>query len=1516
MNDTQRRIKAYQDALPRIRERIVAVALLLAMSLMMMVSASFAWLTISRAPAVMGVNTTVAANGSLEIALASGDGSTAPGDSRIGDSFAREGQTVFASNQTWGNLINLGDPAYGLENLTMRPAQLNTADLLESPLFAAAYSWDGRITEVTSDFGYASWVPPEGNIPGYFGTSDQKGVRAISSMELQDVGGDIVYYEMVSAAESKNRVAGSTYLALGDNNKYMPSLATMMGLYMTARMNPDDATLSNPDCEAADIQNLRDMYAAFLGAFDQEAEAIAALVNLQLFLQKGEGNYTPYTKEMVYATTTAKLKAEGIQVTNLDQFIKDRNTIVSDLEKLRTISSSGTSLKWKDSGLNDIVNNLVNVGACTIGANNTPISSIGASNAASYLSGTQEARITNGILYRFEERVGSYIAVKDLGISAKVKRMGITIPATVKANIQTTAPRNYNLFNNDQTYAESLNTGDYVGGTYVAVDTYGLAVDLWVRTNASSSYLTLEGNVITESEMVRATATDANGNEVELYTISVSGTDEETGETVTITTDVYSLSDGSTVTWYSAADHRPLSDEEMGGQEPVAKMVEKVTVVGYEGENRVWDASKQLSSDATTQGSGSCYVYYADTPEDQARSLTLLEAFNVAFVDGNGQLLCNAVMDTKHYYAQSGRVIVPLVLSPSNSINLGEDYTGQVTYAIIPLQTNVPTRITALVYLDGTKLNNDDVLSAADIQGQLNIQFGSSNSLQPIENEKLESEQRSVSASVSQTQFNYDSHVGAMRTTVTINVEGDEPGTVTAFFIREISATQGSREDTMTFSRDQEGKWVADHVFTTPGNYILRSVRLDGVDYDLEAPPRVEIAGFTVESLSCEQAENNHISVMTAANSSPVDVRLKFATNDVSKMPRTVQGRFLRDDGSATNINFTYNPTTGFWTGSAAFLSSGHYSLRYLVLDGEYAELDENLWQTATVYLGMKAAVYTTSPHSFKYVPSEMTDNQKLLGMQVKILDNMGNEMPGLSGVKLTYGMKGSGIRKMDADLIWNGSYYVGRMPNGGPGIWQFSYVTVGSNTITTATTSPTFTVLSPEQPAYHTHSTLAYQYKPNNDAVMNAQITNSAAAQVQAYIVKAGAKDGVWVTGTIGGEYTTTDGKIVNNWSFRVPTDANGYQDGNWQLTQLKLWDVFDKDGNAYTEEKALILDVPAGNVTKVVSRIVPTFVAGQSRNFGKDGGNVTASFMQEHIISGLSVDIKDTMDEALVDSEGNLLVTDVKLTFTYVNGSSATNGGYTSNSLTNATAGATVTVPLTNDGSNTRFVQKENQTILYAGNYTTTFSFKVSGTTYTYAGSQDTETAKALPANAPVFSVWSKAPALTITGGTPSGSNPTKITYTTQDVAWYLGGGTMPTFTVGTNMTSSYSNYAATLYAVATADNSTQRHGNFTRPTLTVTVAGVADGYTASFTLPAGSADAVAFSRTGNGTIKQTLGKVSQIKSWKSNLNALTHTLQAYYGHGEQTISTMTLTKGNMTYTVTLENPLKINNPSSVNQ
>lgn len=60
----------------------------------------------------------------------------------------------------------------------------------------------------------------------------------------------------------------------------------------------------------------------------------------------------------------------------------------------------------------------------------------------------------------------------------------------------------------------------------------------------------------------------------------------------------------------------------------------------------------------------------------------------------------------------------------------------------------------------------------------------------------------------------------------------------------------------------------------------------------------------------------------------------------------------------------------------------------------------------------------------------------------------------------------------------------------------------------------------------------------------------------------------------------------------------------------------------------------------------------------------------------------------------------------------------------------------------------------ILYAGSYATSFSFKVSGREYKYAGDRDSASdgTKALPANTPKFTVWSVKPTVTIDSTSPN--------------------------------------------------------------------------------------------------------------------------------------------------------------------
>ena len=1557
--ETRKRIRAYKKALPELRERVVAVALLLAMSVSMLASASFAWLTISRNPEVSGATTTVAANGNLEIALATGNDK--PDESKVGDSSAAEGQSVTAANVTWGNLINLSDPSYGLDNLTLRPAQLNKSSLLTSPLFGAVYTADGRVERLTSNFSYTSWVPAEGTTPGYFGMAQDLGVRAISSTKVQAHGYLGTYLSLKDAASSANAVAAGAYRDITSNEAWMTALANVMGIHMTATLNSEDQYV-NAVVSPEDLEALITMYGELIETFKKEAQAMADLLNLELYAAYGGDTtkYQAWSKDSVLAATIASgndyiaakvPQADGtekiVKISNFKTFINDYNMLVSDKVVLEEINSSGDR-RWTAGGLKAVVNRLVNINQCKIqfsGENAKTVSDFlsGLSSnplgALSYRNSECTATLTNGVLYNLDQRVGAGITVtksnsngkKGLLITAKMYVSTMNLgeqTATVYATIKTSATDPAE-FTQDLRYAESLNTGAGADvGEMSAEDTYGLAIDLWVRTNAEESYLTLEGNVLTKSEEVDAKGKDSNGNEVQLYTVSRTTTDEASGTSITNTYDVYKIEDvtdngdGTTTVngtvWYRADTYSVF--ELQDGENPILKKNTITTVIGFEGENRVWNSNEDkinLSIDATTQGSGSCYVYYADTPEDQARSLELLKALNVAFVDVNGNLLATASMDTTSSYEESGRVIVPLVLNKEDSISLGDGENTQL--AIAKLESNVPTRITAIVYLDGTLLTNENVLSASDIQGQLNIQFGSSSEMEPIRNETLELAERKVSASVNKTAFNYDTDTD-LTTTVSVLVTGEQPKKVTAFFIRKINDAQGSREQLMTqfVLNEVTGAWECDYTFTAPGEYILRTVELDGQEYTLHTSdsaqlPSVTVKGFSIESLTCTQATGNNINIMTAASSGTVDMKLKFASNDRSKMPNTVQGRFLRDDGTAVNVNFTYNATTNEWVGSATFLVSGDYTLRYLVLNGEYTELPSNFWQSAAVTLGMRVAIYTDGNTSFKYLPSEMADNEKILVMYVRIMDNANKPMTGLQNAKLTYRMTTSSTRVMDTDLTWNASsgYYVGELKSlesGGAGVWKFGNVVVGGNTLTNATTSPTFTMIAPEPPSYAGITNKSnYQFSPEGKTFMQANLKYSSTATALAVIAD---KSGnlYEVQGTISG---TDEATNVSTWHFEVPKNASGKQDGYWTMKEIRVWNYYtasgtwvgadiDADGKLVPDgerDEPMVIDMSGEGYTM---KVVETFTA---RVYNSDGNNTvtySGTFLETHSVNGVYFTLYDFENQPLEN------VKEAKLVYDY-DGKTQENGGYTSSSVVPTNGYFTLT--FAQDSTDKKnFYQEEAKEIVYAGSYIPVeFSFFVGGKSYSY------KTGTPEMGGAPTFMVKSTAPSATITGISPTGSNPTKITWEMKDENGCSSDA--PYFKAEDNKTSSYTAYAATVYAKATADNSTQHNGSFTRPTVTLTIAGVDSSSTVSLVLPAGSASAVTFSRTGNGTVTGTLGTTGSIKTWTTTY-IFTHTLNAYYGHGTQTISTMTITRDGVTYTVTLANPLTITNPSSVNK
>lgn len=170
-----------------IKKRLTAALSMLLIGTMMLGYSTYAWLTLSIAPEVSGIQTNVGANGSLEITLLNSE--TALDFSSIKS--AAMGQSLqtgtTTANNTWGNLIDLSSKDYGLNNIVLLPSRLNlkksadnTFRVDSSFLSVPSYGYDGRVIDVTD--GAISAIYNKGN--STFATTPGQqdyGVRAIGT---------------------------------------------------------------------------------------------------------------------------------------------------------------------------------------------------------------------------------------------------------------------------------------------------------------------------------------------------------------------------------------------------------------------------------------------------------------------------------------------------------------------------------------------------------------------------------------------------------------------------------------------------------------------------------------------------------------------------------------------------------------------------------------------------------------------------------------------------------------------------------------------------------------------------------------------------------------------------------------------------------------------------------------------------------------------------------------------------------------------------------------------------------------------------------------------------------------------------------------------------------------------------------------------------------------------------------------------------------------------------------------
>ncbi len=1352
---TKKRIAYYQEALPGLKAKIAGAGLMLAIAIVISVMTTYAWVTLSIAPVVSSVNTTVTSNGTLEIALSPDDGSQ-PQEFDIDESASANTQ-VTVSNLQWGNLINLSDASYGIDNLVLRPAQLNTASLKYSPLWGAVYGADGRISTLDSNYTYTKWMQgtdQSGNPTGQFEASDGYGVRAIASYTLgESTSTSAEYNTMAEAVNVAHQNVNNAYAKVPSK---MTAMSDMLSSFAQSKLDDAEEAFTPPQLKSA-----YDLYKAVYDAMLLECDAMVALANFQSYVAAQNDpslSYAPLSWDDLVAgkadyntnSTDTKSRNGIISITGLTQFITDLNTAKTDVEALEKYYQGVDKIYWSTGGdanhqIVNIVTNLLKYDTMTMVFNGQEqkLVSLNTSMALDMLGLNKKhtnVYIYDGLLKRFEQlaiNTSNRMQGQTNGAVATVKVTYLFVTVTVHGDCYTKASGASSF---EVNYSEALGN-KLVGKDAIAQDTYGMAVDFWLRTNAEETYLTLEG----------ALTADNDG-----------------------------------------------------------------TIYSYDGVNRVWGSTgnTNLTTNSTTQGSGSCYIYYADTPEDMARSLDLLQSMKVAFVDADGNLMATAGMDTQNYYAINGRITVPLTIEENSGVSytfIDDTNAEQTGRALVRMTHDEAKWVTAIIYLDGVHLGNDNVLAAADIDGQLNIQFGSSADLETRGDNDLLVEERSVSASATPTELDFMTALGAeaLTTTVTVEVDGADPGTVTGFFVRAINSTQGERQRTMTFTKQEDGKWTANYVFDAPGTYYLRYVRLDGVDYALAEPPKVEVNGFVVQNVSWGEA-TKQATIYSAENYYEEPVYVKFATTVVNEMPKTVQARFINEDGNAVNADLRYDSSSSNWSGSATFYTSGIYKLQFLMLDGEYMDISEEGY-VLDLSLGMNVAIYNNgSSLTDEYDPEEAEKNAYAKKVGVKLLDNAGDELSALGswkctvcnelfsgdpsenesalcdncggaefklvGGKLYYSLGGSATNTVDTDLIWDetNSWYTGTLPIVKPGRYVFQQVVIGENSLAKAVEAPVYTIISPDPPVYNTSTSTFH------NQVQVVPLTNDAyIGPIDIDHVEAATMSAVVHNSITGEDYDIVMSTMVenangtlyldgDNWYIRLPVytddlDESGEplanavytQEGVWSLKKISVWDCFDADTNIRSEDNPIVWVASAADAAEGEDALVVDFSRLSTEvscsinvafNAGSTAlGTLDDAFMSDHYVKdiGMYVTLKDDEGRDIPADK----VREIMMTASYAANEDVSTYGY----AVDSNAGRNYSIYFKWDasaGSWTVDTTNSNHNWQYVGPYTAASLTVTMSNGITLPGD----------VGSTVYQVKSSAPEaqnLVVTRGTTSGSN-----------------------------------------------------------------------------------------------------------------------------------------------------------------
>lgn len=721
-----------------LRAKLMSTVAMLLVASTLLVTSSYAWFVMSTAPEVTGIDTQVGANGALEIALLNEESWNDLSRLDMGDiDESAAGDTAaaaLAANLTWGNLVNLADPSYGLSKIILQPARLNItsagadgegtqqykvkATLLKTPV----YSEDGRIQKLADDAA-VDYVCSDGKF-----TAEGHGVRAIGTCANVSVfqAGMNTAKTLLSDGMSKAKEAASK--TLRDNGVALADIVVEHTLnnknegFTQDNINSVRALAEGLQTALGHLESaLRQVFAGFAATEGanitdtaQYEAAVAAINDPNTTLDALLEKYSKI-KTLVPAIETYidLLKADQTKVetaiANCDRTSAPCNwdtiaSIVSPLADPNKMTLGGKNLEQVKAEVFDEKGNIKYDAAFAL------------------ISGGVKIGVPSGsgVLADIADYAGNYAAVVTL---KNITIKGFPIGEEGLAVTITTVTDKNPVYLSDCSSALRGATVTSGVGSSSMTDFYGYALDLAFRTNAANSQLLLQTepeNRVYEGEKENA-ALQGGGSFMSFTT----GTGISANKMVKLMSGIRIafMDHDQSVLGIATLDcglgkdlYKPLTDE----------IKNTHSDLDYKDMAYYLDASKGgvQQSDLITQAA------YDALPEKS----------EVAYDEASGEI------KAKLYMREFSRTESTAHTSEEVEKNGGPFYTGGITIgdkvaskAITKLVQDSPKAVTAVVYIDGSVVTNATVAANAQysMTGKLNLQFSSDATLMPAQNSAL-----------------------------------------------------------------------------------------------------------------------------------------------------------------------------------------------------------------------------------------------------------------------------------------------------------------------------------------------------------------------------------------------------------------------------------------------------------------------------------------------------------------------------------------------------------------------------------------------------------------------------------------------------------------------------------------------------------------------------------------------------------------------------------------------------------